>query len=327
MKIKTHISNLENYKVYLQVEQATHAFMKKRGYLKVDVPVLSPALIPESYLEIFETKFNYFDRKESLYLTPSPELFLKRLLVSGIKDIYYLGKSFRNSEPNSSFHLPEFTMLEFYRVGYSYLELADEILELMKYIDDKIKNQKAEISFKKWEQYTVAEAFEKFSDISERALFDEKLFLKKAQEKGYKTGGFNYQDIFSQIISQEVEIKLGVNGSPAMLYDYPKQMASLAKLNKDGKTAKRVEFYIDGVEIGGCCEELSDWKEQEGRFKQEDLNRRENNLINHTIDKGFIEALKYGLPDCTGAGIGFERLCMALAGVKSISELKLISLE
>src|SRR5690348_5426510 len=114
MNIKTHIHNLENYKKLLQIEKITHHYLEKKGYLPIDLPVLSPALIPESYLEVFETEFQYFDKKEKLYLTPSPELFLKRLLAYGVGNCYYLGKSFRNSEPDSSRHSFEFTMLKFY---------------------------------------------------------------------------------------------------------------------------------------------------------------------------------------------------------------------
>src|SRR3989304_9899750 len=341
MKIKTNIQNLKNYKIQLRVEQAVHEFMKKKGYLKLDLPVMSPALIPESYLEIFETEFNYFDRKEKLYLTPSPELFMKRLLTQGIGNIYYLGKSFRNSEPNSSFHSPEFTMLEFYKVGATYLELAEQILEMMRFVSDKTPRSRSfvnkklnnsifyqgkKISFDKWEKFTVAEAFEKFAGIKEKELFDNKLFIMKAKEKGYEVKGFSYQDIFSQIIAQEIEPKLGINGYPAMLYDYPKEMSSLAKLSKDEKTAKRVEFYINGIEIGGCCEELNDWREQETRNKKQETKRKEYKMIDHKVDKGFIEALKYGLPDCTGAGIGFDRLCMVFANATSIDKLKLINI-
>ncbi|OGK11825.1 hypothetical protein A2954_05215 [Candidatus Roizmanbacteria bacterium RIFCSPLOWO2_01_FULL_37_12] len=360
MRIKSNIQNLNNYKIQLQVEQAVHEFMQYKGYLKLDLPVMSPALIPESYLEIFETEFNYFKRKEKLYLTPSPELFMKRLLTQGIGDIYYLGKSFRNSEPNSSFHLPEFTMLEFYKVGVTYLELSNEILEMMRFIADKITRtrnfvhkkinktlfyQGRKISFEKWEKFTVAQAFEKFAQIKEKELFNEKLFLERAKEKGYiidysssgieknksssrqaRTVNFTFQDIFSQLIAQEIEPKLGISGYPTMLYDYPKEMSSLAKLSMDGKTAKRVEFYINGIEVGGCCEELNDWREQDIRFKRENLKRKKESKINHRVDNGFIEALKYGLPDCTGAGIGFERLAMIYAGVSSIEELKLINI-
>lgn len=348
MQIKAVAKNLKNYKIYLKVEQAVNEFMQRKGYLKLDLPVLSPVLIPESYLEVFQTDFTYLDKREELFLTPSPELFLKRLLVAGVGDCYYLGKAFRNSEPNSDFHLPEFTMLEYYRVQYTYLQLADEILEMMKYITINLKSQSSnlktksqnskpkkteityqgkKISFNKWEKFTVAEAFQKFSDISEKELLTEALFLKKAEKKGYKVKDFSYADIFSQIISQEIEPRLGKNGYPSLLYDYPGEMSSLAKLSADRKTAKRVEFYINGVEIGGCCEELNDWKEQQKRFEDQAKKRKKAGLIDHKIDKGFIEALQYGLPDCTGAGIGFERLAMIFANATSIDELKLISVE
>ncbi|KKP37659.1 MAG: Elongation factor P-(R)-beta-lysine ligase [Candidatus Roizmanbacteria bacterium GW2011_GWA2_32_13] len=335
MKIKTSINNLNNYKIYLRVEEEVNKFFKRKGYLKADLPVLSPALIPESYLEIFETKFRYFNRKEKLYLTPSPELFLKRLLITGIGNCYYLGKAFRNSEPNSSWHLPEFTMLEFYKVGINYLEMADEVLELLRFISVRLsfraksrnlKKNDNRISFERWEKYSITQAFLKFAGITEEELFNQKLFIKKAKSKGYKVDSASYEDLFSQILAQEIEPRLGKSGYPSLLYDYPYELSSLAKLNKNGKIAERCEFYIDGLEVGGFCTELNDYKEQEKRFFQESEKRKKNNLINHTIDKGFIKTLKYGLPDCTGAGIGFDRLVMIFANVDSIDKLKLINI-
>lgn len=326
MEIKTTVHNLDNYKIYLAVERATHEFMERNNYLKIDLPVLSPGLIPESYLEIFETEFNYFDKKEKLYLTPSSELFLKRLLIAGIGNCYCLGRAYRNSEPNSDWHNPEFTMLEFYKLGVNYLEMASEILKLLQFISRKVQNNNL-ISFKKWEKFSVAEAFEKFASIKEKELFDEKLFFNKAKEKGYNIEKTAYEDLFSQVLATEIEPKLGVNGYPTLLYDYPRQMASLAKLNPDGLTAQRCEFYINGLEIGGFCTELNDYKEQQKRFISEEKKRKNNKMINHTIDKGFIEALKYGLPNCTGAGIGFERLVMIMANLSSIDQLKLINID
>lgn len=325
MKIYTKLDNLENYKIYLKAEEIVHSFFKKKGFLKTDVPVLSPVLIPESYLEVFETNFNFFNKNKKLYLTPSPELFLKRLLVAGIGNCYYLGKAFRNSEPNSSWHLSEFTMLEFYQIGVNYLDFADLVLQLLRSINNKIKNRK--INFDKWEKYTVAEVFEKFAQISEKELFDEKLFLNKAKKKGYNIKNSSYEDLFSQIIATEIEPKLGKNRRATLLYDYPRQVASLAKMSKNGKTAERCEFYINGLEIGGFCTELNNYKEQELRFKIEDLKRRKNKMINYPVDKGFIKALEYGLPDCTGAGIGFERLVMIFADVESVDKLKLINIK
>jgi len=331
MQIKTSSHHLQNYKIYLQVEKAVSEYLEEKGYLKVDLPVLSSALIPESYLEVFETEFNYFNKKEKLYLTPSPELFLKRLLVVGIGNCYYLGRAFRNSEPNSSWHLPEFTMLEFYKLGVNYLEMADEVLEMLQYIKNQIlnsknTNKKLKISFNKWEKISVAQAFDKYSAINKNELFNQKLFIKKAIDKGYKSDGFSYEDIFTQIFVQEIEPYLGKNGFPTLLYDYPKELASLAKMNKNGKTAQRCEFYINGLEVGGFCTELNNYKEQGKRFQQETLKRKKKELIGHTIDKGFIEALKYGLPDCSGVGIGVERLAMIFANVDSIEDLKLINI-
>ena len=97
-------------------------------------------------------------------------------------------------------------------------------------------------------------------------------------------------------------------------------------MNKNGKTAQRCEFYINGLEVGGFCTELNNYKEQGKRFQQETLKRKKKELIGHTIDKGFIEALKYGLPDCSGVGIGVERLAMIFANVDSIEDLKLINI-
>lgn len=331
MKIQTKIENLKLYKIKLFITRAIEKFLEKKGYLKIDLPVLSPALIPESYLEVFNTEFYYLNRKEKLFLIPSPELFLKRLLAYGIGDCYYFGKSFRNSEPNSTLHSFEFTMLEIYKVGIHYLQLADEVLEMLQYIEnrlktqsEKLKNKLTNINLNKWEKITVAEAFNKYAHISEQELLNHKLFLKKAKEKGYRIEGFTYEDVWSQIYTQEVERNLGTNGYPTLIYDYPKEFAALAKLNSDRKTAQRFEFYIDGVELGDCYTELTDYREQEKRFKDEQAIRKKMGKINHPVDKGFIEELKYGLTPCSGIAIGFDRLAMVFSGASSIDELKLV---
>ncbi len=332
MKIQTDIKNLHNYKTYLKIEEAVHAFLQSKGYLRIDLPVLTPALIPESYLEVFATEFRYLQVRERLYLTPSPELFLKRLLAYGAGNCYSLGKAFRNSEPNSDFHLPEFTMLEYYKTGASYMDIADELLLMLQHISktlnktNKITYKKAQLSLEKWEKITVAQAFATYAKINERELFDHELFFKAAQKKGYAVDNFNYDDVWSQIYTQEVEPHLGMNGYPTLIYDYPKEFAALAKLNTDGRTAQRFEFYMAGVELGDCYTELTDWKEQEVRFREEQVERKKAGKIDHPIDKGFIEALQYGLNPCAGIAVGFERLAMVMANVDSIHSLKLIEI-
>lgn len=317
----------------MRAQEAVHEFMNRKGYLNVDLPLLSPALIPESYLEVFQTDFTYLDKSEKLFLTPSPELFLKRLLAFGVGDCYFLGKAFRNREPNSERHTPEFSMLEYYKTKADYMDIAEELLQLLRFINLRVNGSKMEINYQgkkisllRWEKMTVSEAFQKYAGIDEREMFDHEAFVAKAEKKGYRTTGFSYEDIWSQIYTQEVEKNLGSHGYPTLIYNYPKEFAALAKLNKDGKTAQRFEFYIAGVELGDCYTELTDWKEQEDRFNEEYKKRKAAKKISHPIDKGFIEALQYGLADCAGIAIGFDRLSMIYANVTSIDDLKLISI-
>ena len=346
MKIDTNAENLKNYKKYLRIQEKVEIFLKKQSYLKTDLPILSPALIPESYMEVFETEHRFLDKSQKLYLAPTPELFMKRLLAYGVGSCYYLSKSFRNGELPSDLHSPEFVILEYYKVGADHMDIAEELLKMLQYIakGKKIKYQGKKISLSKWEKITVAEAFKKYSGINEKELFDHKLFINKAREKGYvvynsssersesrssrqaRTIIYSYEDLWSQIYSQEVEPNLGINGYPTLIYDYPKEFAVCAKSNPDKKTVQRFEFYIEGVELGDCYTELTDWKEQKKRMNEEQLKRKKLKKIAHPVDKGFIETLKYGLPECAGIAIGFERLAMIFTDTDSINKLRLINI-
>lgn len=332
MKITTSIQNLEAYKKYVQVVKTIEGFLDSRGYLKLDLPVLSPALIPESYLEVFETEFQYMDQREKLYLTPSPELFIKRLLVEGVGDCYYLGKSFRNSEPNSPKHVPEFTMLEMYKVGRDYKFMAQEVLSMIRSISQVLygKNEIVyagkTVSLESWEEFTIAEVFEKYAGIVPDVLFDTKKFLEAAEKKGYVTQGFSYEDLWSQIYTQEIEPHLGTNGKPTVLFDYPVVFAALSTPNKDGLTAQRFEFYIEGVELGNCYSELTDAELQDTRLRDEYEARKKSGKIDHPVDTGFVEALRKGMPSSTGIAIGVDRLGMVMTDTQNIDDLKLLTI-
>lgn len=330
MQIKTTIKNLAGYKQYLKILEATESFLKKNHYLKLDLPVLAPALIPESYLDFFTTKFQYLEQKTSLYLTPSPELFIKRLLVEKIGHCYYLGKAFRNAEPLSPLHLREFNILEFYKVGKDYRFMKKEIQRMLLFICQKVF-RKNKIYFKKrllnfnklWEEITVAQAFAKFSQIKPEILFNPQKFRRKAQIKGYQIQNASYEDLFSQIYTQEIEPNLGVEGRPTIISDYPKQMASLAQLNSDGLTCQRFEFYISGIELGDCFTELTNSQEQKQRFVKETkiIKKRSKNF---RADWALIQALEKGLPACTGMAVGFDRLAMIFTNKSSIRNLHLV---
>ncbi len=332
MKIHVHLDNLEKYKAFLKFKDAVRSFFLLNNYLELDLPIVSPVLIPESGLEVFETEYKYKQSKQNLYLTPSPELFIKRLIVSGVNDCFYLGKSFRNDELVSRKHSFEFQILEFYKIGVDYIQFSEIVLQLLQFLaktffkNQEIVYQNKKILFDKLEQITVADAFHKYAGINSDELFDEVKFLEKAASKKYQTNGFNYVDLWSQIYAQEVEPNLGKNGRATIIYDFPIQFASLAQPNEDGQTAKRFELYIEGIEIGNCFSELTDYKIQKNRFDKEQQERKISGKIEHQIDSEFISYLEKGMPSCSGIAIGIERLGLIFCNCDNINELKILDI-
>ena len=329
MEIKSQINNLKNHQIFLEVKRLADIFLQKNGFLKIDVPLLSPKLVPESYLEIFETENLYSDNKEKLYLIPSPELFLKRLIVNGIGNCYSLEKSFRNNEPVEKKHSYEFTMLEFYRINADYFDIAQDVMNLIRFIaknlygKEQINYQGKDINLEKFEKITVAEAFKKYSGITD--IFDHKIFFEKAKEKGYRVENMDYIDVWSQIYGIEVEPNLGKNGLITFIYEYPPELAAITKIN-ERNIAERFEFYIEGIELGNCGNEGVIIEEYKKRFEKDISIRQKLGLINYKVDNEFIEVLEK-LPKCAGIAIGFDRLAMIFADVKNINDLKMIAIE
>ncbi len=329
MDIKSKINNLENHQLFLKVKRLSSLFLRKNGFIEADTPLLSPKLIPESYLEIFETK-NFFNKEDQkMYLIPSPELFLKRLIVNGIGNCYFLGKSFRNNEPVEKKHSYEFTMLEFYRVGGDYFDIADDVMNLLRFLANKmfnkneIKYQNKKISLDSYEKITVAQAFLKYAGITD--IFNHQEFFKQAEERGYRIDKLDYVDLWSQIYGIEVEPNLGKNGKVTFIYEYPKELAAITRINDLG-IAERFEFYIEGIELGNCGNEGVEINEYKNRFYKDIEIRKKLDLIDYSPDVEFISVLKE-LPKCAGIAIGIDRLAMIFADVNSISDLQLILIE
>ncbi|MEI8067741.1 MAG: amino acid--tRNA ligase-related protein [Candidatus Shapirobacteria bacterium] len=315
MEIKSQINNLKNHQLFLEIKKLADIFLQKNSFTKVDTPLLSPVLIPEAYLEVFKT--------EELYLIPSPELFLKRLIVAGLGNCYSLEKSFRNGEPVEKKHSYEFTMLEFYRVNADYFDIADDVMNLLRFISnslfnkEEIKYQGKIIDLKRIEKITVTEAFKKYAGITN--IFDHKIFFEEAKNNGYRVDGLDYVDLWSQIYGVEVEPNLGKNGLVTFIYEYPPELAAIVKINENN-IAERFEFYIEGIELGNCGNEGVIVEEYRNRF------RKEAKLVKHKVDDEFIEVLEK-LPKCAGIAIGMDRLAMIFADVENINDLKLITIK
>jgi len=234
MDIHINKNNIGYYSTYLTVEKAIQQYLQQNGYLKIDLPVLSPTLVPESYLEVFETEFKYLNNREKLYLTPSPELFLKRLLVSGIGNCYYLGKAFRNSDPNATLHSFEFTMLEFYWAYSDYKEGMKFTEKMLRHIAKKVLGKQSfefegkKIDFSKsFERVEFNELLQKHTNINYEDYNFQSL-LKKAQELSIKIDKkvFSKGEVADLIYKKMIQPKLV---QPTFVIHHPIEMKPLAK--------------------------------------------------------------------------------------------------
>lgn len=300
-----------------QVTSSLRDFLSHHQYVEADVPVLSPSLIPESYLEVFETSIKgpTVDSRlatrdlHKAFLTASPEAYLKRLLVEGSGNVYYLGKAFRNGEPFGPMHNHEFTILEWYRVGYEYQQLMQEIERMISSVATTLKTDIGIDFFSPWEYITMEEAFDQFVPDSLPATQD---FLT------------HHIDNFDALYVQYIEPNLGTRGKPTFLIDFPTWQSPLARSRETGdgsQVAERFELYINGIELVNGWTELTDWKKQEQNFAVEQEERKKMNKTPYPADTGFIESLKKGMPECAGAAMGVDRLCMVLGGLQKLEDV------
>lgn len=327
----------KRYFIREKVVRAIRKFFDTQQFHEVETPLLIARPPAESYLDVFETKLLDRNRKATPgYLSTSPEVPLKKLMAAGLGNCYALTKSFRNMETQSKTHNPEFTILEWYRVGVDYKEIMNDCEALVRFIHREISPSDGKSADKPealvyqggsvdiqspWERLTMAEAFAKWADTDFVAFLDRKNAGEIAMAKGYTvTPESTWEELYNQIFLNEVEPHLG-RGRPTILYEFPGSMAALARRKtEDPRFAERFEFYISGLELGDCYSELTDWKEQQARFEDELNEIRRTGKTAYDYDHDFIEALKVGLPDCSGIAVGVDRLVMLFADAASIQD-------
>ena len=323
-KIHESAALWDRYFVREKVIRAIRSYFEKESFHEIETPILIPHPPAESYLDVFETTLLDRNRKPTkAYLSTSPEVALKKLMVAGLGDCYSLTKAFRNMETQGKLHNPEFTVLEWYRVNADYFDIMKDCEKLLLALagGTTLIYQKQKINLTPpWERITVADAFKKYANVNFNEFFDMDTARRVAINKGYKVEKNNtWEELYNQIFLNEVERKLG-HGKPTILYDFPAAVAALAQLKKDTRYAERFEFYIAGLELGDCYGELTDPVESEHRF---DFQMKEIKRLGKTAydyDNDFIEALKVGLPKCSGIAVGVDRLVMLLADTTSIAD-------
>lgn len=318
-----------------RVIDGIRAFFKEEGFHEVEVPLLLPTASTEPFLEVFKTELKDDQgQKWEAFLPSSPEFALKKLLSAGSGSIFTITKSFRNGEGHSGRHNPEFTILEWYHTPGDYWTVAEDFQNMMIYIWEnvhksqmrtnahKLVYQGKEYSLKTpWERVSVAEAFEKYAGIDTETMLDEERLKRAGIEKGYKVDqNTSWEEIWNQIIANEIEPKLGIKG-PTILYDYPISQAALARKADDPRFARRWEVYLAGMELGNCFDELTDWQEQEARCKADLAKRKELGKTDFPMDTDFIDALKMGMPPTGGIAVGVDRLAAIFADVSDIQDI------
>jgi len=328
-KLHQHPNLWPRYFIREKVIKAIRTFFDEAGFHEVETPLLIAHPPAESYLDVFQTTL--FDRHRhptTAYLSTSPEVPLKKLMVAGLGNCYSLTKSFRNMETQSKLHNPEFTILEWYRVGADYTAIMEDCEELLLSINRLINNSSSLVYQGKsidltppWERLTVAQSFKKWASVDFDAFFDLETARTIAKKKGYQVHAKNtWEELYDQIFLNEIEPHLG-HGKPTILYDFPSVMGALAKKKSSySRFAERFEFYIAGLELGDCYSELTDWKEQEERFKKELAEVKRLGKTVYDYDHDFIEALKVGLPTCSGIAVGVDRLVMLFADTDDIAD-------
>jgi len=265
-------------------------FFSKRGVLEVDTPILSAFAPIDAHIDVMEVSIG---NQRTGYLHTSPEYGMKKLLAQGSPDIYQLSHVFRKGE-EGPLHSPEFTMLEWYRIGMDLQELMKETCELLSLFCDPLPI----------EMLTYREAFEKYASLDP---FGED-WKKSIEDFSAAARDWDRDTQLDLLFSHLVEPKLG-RETFTILTQFPASQAALAKtIEIDGmEVANRFEIYFAGIELANGFDELSDPQEQKRRFEEQ--NQKRMNLKKDPLpaDPEFLQALKT-LPDCVGVAVGFDRL-------------------
>jgi lysyl-tRNA synthetase class 2 len=274
-------------------------FFEDTGFLEVETPLRISSPAPELHIDTEES----LDR----FLIASPELQMKRLLAAGYDRIFEICRCFRKGERGQN-HLPEFSMLEWYRLGGGMDDLMNDCEALLRcaaigggVIGSVIRNGHSIDLNAPFYRIEVADAFERFAK--------------------WRPSGAPDPERFDRDLVEKVEPNLPVD-RPVFLVGYPATMASLARLDpKNPERALRFELYAGGLELANGFCELTDAKEQRRRFETEEQERRSAGKPPYSLDERFLGALSLGLKDCAGIALGVDRLIMLLLCANAIDDV------
>jgi lysyl-tRNA synthetase class 2 len=288
----------KNLRLRTKFMQSIRHFFNEQEFLEIETPVRIPGPAPEEHIEAIPSG--------SWFLQTSPELCMKRLLAAGYPRIFQICKCFRANERGQT-HLPEFTMLEWYVAHFDYQDLMNQCEAMLRATFNSLghnpniiwQNKKIHLE-SPWERITVAEAFARYSPVSLSETLN--------------------QNDFDEILVQYIEPRLGIS-RPTFLYDYPAQLAALARIKKsDPSVAERFELYIGGLELANGFSELTDAAEQRRRFEKANEARAAKHWQNYPLPEKFLITLEH-LPPSAGIALGIDRIMMLMADTTQIDDI------
>ncbi len=290
-------------------------FMDARNVLEVETPVLSMAGNTEPNIASFHLEFTgrTDGAPRTRWLRTSPEFALKRLLAAGVGDCYELGRVFRDGEAGGR-HNPEFTMLEWYRIGMDHLQLADEAVELVRAALALVGRDAGVRTVTFRDLYRDALGIDPFSAGMDalQAAFGEGAIDPR---------GLTRDDWLDLLMTHRIQPGFDP-GTITVVRDYPASQCALAKV-RDGEcpVAERFELYVGSLELANGYHELTDAAEQRSRFSLEQGLRVERGIPVPPVDARLLAAMQHGLPACAGVALGIDRLLMAMLGTEQIADV------
>ena len=289
-------------------------FFRQRAVLEVDTPIVVNA--PVTDVHIHSARVHLHDAASPLFLHTSPEYAMKRLLAAGSGDIYQICHVVRGFE-RGTLHNPEFTLIEWYRIGVSLDELMSEVEALVREVlGDHAADRTSE-------RVTYRDAFVRELGLDPFTASPAEL-ARAAREIGFDAARSDEEDrdtLLDLLMGAIVGPRLG-RDALTFVHAYPASQAALARLDpKDPRTALRFELYCDGIELANGFHELASAVEQRARFARDRRERQRLGLPDFEFDERLLAALAAGLPDCAGVAVGFDRLLMIATGARRIDEV------
>jgi elongation factor P--(R)-beta-lysine ligase len=315
-----------------RIKAAIRRHFDADGFTEVECGALQVSPGNEAHLHAFATEAIGRDgARKKLYLHTSPEFASKKLLAAGEHRIFDFARVFRNRE-HAAVNVPEFTMLEWYRVGEPYDAVIADSVKLLSLAAKAAGTTtlayrgKSIAANAKPERLTVADAFDRFAGIDllttlEADGADREALAQQATRAGVTIASNDtWSDIFSRILSERVEPQLGIDG-PTILDEYPRVEAALARAcPHDPRVAERFELYVLGIELANGFGELTDPVEQRKRFEHEMAEKERIYGERYPIDEDFLQALSQ-MPPASGVALGFDRLALLATGAPRIEDV------